>query len=185
MWKSVKELLLVIKKEKYVFLRNGNDISDDFSENDDWDILCENLDEFVKLCNAVPVGDSRYNYYTWVNNKKLFLDIRTFGDGYYDEEWERTAVEKRTLREEHYILDMENNMYCTLYHALLQKSDEGLFKYKTFIEINFDVFDRVVNINQLAMFMHENNYIYVDPDDQGVYKNISNINTLLEVLKNG
>lgn len=147
--------------------------------------MCDDLDGFVKLCDATPIGESRYNYYTWVNDKKLLLDIRTPGDGYYDEQWEREVIEKRTLRDEHYVLDVENYIYCTLYHALLQKSDEGAFKYKDFIENNFDVYDKGVNINQLAMFMRANNYTYTDPDDRGVYKNISNINTLVEVLKDG
>lgn len=185
MWRTVKELLLVFKKEKYVFLRNADDISDDFSEGDDWDILCDNLDEFVKLCKAIPIGESGYNYYTWVNNKKLFLDIRTPGDGYYDEQWERTLIKNRIMRDDYYALDVENSIYCTLYHAMIQKRDEGALKYKDFIENSIGVYDKEVNMGQLAMFMRENNYTYVEPDDKGVYKNISNINTLMEMLKDG
>lgn len=187
MWKSIWDIVEVIKDEKYVFLRNAENLKDDFSEKDDWDILCADLKQFINRVKAVPLNKKErcYNYYTVVNEKKLLLDIRCVGDGYYDSKWEINMLETREEKDGYFILDNEQQKYSILYHYLLQKNTETDLKYKKYIQQNFGIFDLKKNLQQLYAYMKKNGYVYVMPLDDNVYLNTENIKLLKEDEMNG
>lgn len=187
MWNTVKELLDAIKAEEYVFLRNTNEINENFSETDDWDILCSDINAFVSKINAKSLNQKNaeekvYNYYTTVNNKRLLIDIREIGDGYYDAAWEQDMLNRKAEYKDYYILDDENQKYSVLYHCLFQKRSDKVAKYKDYITDNFSVWDIQYNIKQLVEFMRIHQYSYVKPKDSWVYLNDENIKLLKEIL---
>lgn len=189
MWNSISDLLDEIKDEEYVFLRNTQLINEEFDETEDWDILCRDAGKFISKIHAKPLneienGNKYFNYYTIINDKKLLIDIRQIGDGYYDELWESHMLIDRLLHMNYYVLDKTNEKYSLLYHYLIQKKTDENSKYKTYIMKNFGKWDIEYNLKQLADFMKKNNYRFVTPIDSWVYLNKKNIK-LLEEKMNG
>ncbi len=189
MWNSINELLNEIIDEEYVFLRNTELIKDDFDETQDWDILCKDAEKFILKIHAKPLNELTdknkcFNYYTMVNNKKLLIDIRVIGDGYYDELWEKQMLKERILCDNYYVLDNLNEKYSILYHSLIQKKTDENSKYKKYIIKNFGDWNVMHNITQLTDFMKKKNYCFVAPIDSWVYLNKENI-ILLEEKMNG
>ncbi len=184
MWKSVMQMIQSMDEERYVFLRNTENISDDFSEEDDLDILCYDIKKIVECVHAIPLNnrDRCYNYYTVINNRKLFLDIRCVGDGYFDRMWEIEMIDTRKRKGLLYVLNDENQKYSVLYHCLFQKDNLSAKKYSNYIEKVFGSYDINQNIIQLSEFMKEKKYCFEMPDDKGVYLNNENIKSLKEIL---
>lgn len=183
MWNSVNQIIEALNEIEYVFLRNSESIAEDFDESDDWDILCRDKKEMVNALEAVPLvlNSNCYNYYTLVNQKKLLLDIRCVGDGYFDKNWENEMLNRRKEKTV-YVLDSENQKYSVLYHALVHKEKSEAEKYKKYILSEFSVFDDETNINQLGTFMNDHNYAITKPLDDGVYINEMNVNRIMEKL---
>lgn len=189
MWNSISDLLEKIKDEEYVFLRNTQLINEEFDETEDWDILCRDAGKFISKIHATPLNELQnnnkcFNYYTIVNNKKLLIDIRWVGDGYYDKRWESHMLKDRLLHRNYYILDKINEKYSLLYHYLIQKKTDENSKYKGYIIQNFGEWHIEHNIQQLIDFMKKNNYRFTKPIDSWVYLNKKNIK-LLEEKMNG
>jgi hypothetical protein len=187
MWSSINDLLDGIKGEEYVFLRNAQSINEEFDESEDWDILCKDAGKFISKIHAKPLNENEienkcFNYYTIVNDKKLLIDIRQIGDGYYDELWELHMLRDRLSHMNYYVLDNVNEKYSLLYHYLIQKKTDDNSKYKSFIIQNFDEWNIEDNIKALAGFMKKNNYSFATPIDSWVYLNKKNIKLLEEKI---
>lgn len=179
-WKSVEDILNSISNQKYVFLRNFQAVCNEFSEDDDWDILCDNMQTFIKEIKAKPLNSNTecYNYYVNVGRKKLYLDIRCVGDGYYDEKWERDMLDSRIFKDGMYILNNVNYINSIVYHCLVHKDSIDYDKYKKVL-INSG---RNINeyIENLSLFMMKNGYRAVVPNDKGVKFNEENYSLIQE-----
>ena len=177
-WKSVEDILNSISNQKYVFLRNLQAVCNEFSEEDDWDILCDNMQSFIKEIKAKPLNSNMecYNYY--VGEKKLYLDIRCAGDGYYDEKWERDMLDNRIFKDGMYILNNANYINSIVYHCLVHKDTIDYDKYK---EV-FTNSGRNTNeyIEKLSLFMKKNGYRALVPKDRGVSFNKENYSLIQE-----
>ncbi len=187
MWKTVEELIKCMEHEEYVFLRNADLVKNDFSESDDWDILCIDINRIIECMQAIPLNGKNncFNYYTLVNGKKLLLDIRCVGDGYYDKIWEEDMLNTREKRENYYVLNSENRKFSLLYHCLIQKDSKSRQKYEDDIKNDFGIFNFDDNMKKLAKYMEKKGYYYVKPLDEGVYLNYAGIRWLQEISENG
>lgn len=178
-WKSINDMLSAINKEDYLVLRNYNNILKILGTDDDIDILCKDMHKLVNRLGAVCISDKEpcYNYYVVVDDKKLLLDIRTVGDGYYDSKWERRMLEEKVPCNDFFILDKENYRYSFLYHVLVQKHESMAGKYKGQIEdlfgINIENKERCCKL--LIKYLRDQGYQCTKPLDQGVYINDSTL----------
>lgn len=113
----------------YVILRNWENFYDDlFIEgHNDIDILCKNEKHKKKIINifdAQPAKNNFYNskyFFVWLN-KKIYLDFRVVGDGYYCKRWEKNMLESKVLNEKgFYSLNQNDYFYSLIYHAMIHK----------------------------------------------------------------
>lgn len=179
-WKSIGDMFSAIKKEDYLVLRNYKNILNILGTNDDIDVLCSDMPDFVGKLGAVCISDNDpcFNYYVIVDHKKLLLDIRTVGDGYYDSNWERKMLEEKVPYNDFFILDKENYKYSLLYHVLLQKCDNATGKYREQIEnlLGVNIEDRERCCKLLLKYLKDKEYQCPLPLDQGVYINHPTLN---------
>ena len=122
-WNSLKELFTKLNELEYVILRNHETLEEEIHAGGDIDILCPEKAYLVEQIHADRrvLRDEVFNYFVMIEDKKIPIDIREVGDGYYDEKWERDLLDKRVRTTEFYIMDDENYKYSLLYHALLHK----------------------------------------------------------------
>jgi hypothetical protein len=173
----------------YLILRNWDNIFDEKiygSGHEDIDILCDDIDEFVRLTNSIRIHSEPYrdNYNVCIGHTKIRLDIRHIGDGYYPRQWERRMLQNRVLTESNiYIMDKEDYFYSLIYHALLQKSVCSLEYFEKISKMQCDFMsasNRVDNeegyLRILKAFLNRNVYVVETPADPGVFLNWHNIN---------
>lgn len=171
-------------KLKYVILRNFEDLEKvTKSEHPDVDLLVSNKEKFVRLTGLKSTNSKNYRtqYYLFIGDKKIFFDIRTIGDDYYDYKWAQNILNTRIQQGDIFIPNPENHFYTLLYHAVIHKrfiSEDyyrqldslynGLeireFKY-LFQESNHDEI--------LQKFLIHNNYEITAPKDLSVYFNMN------------
>lgn len=174
---------LLNSESNYLILRNWDDV---FNENiygdghEDIDILCDNLDDFVKLTRAKRVHDNlfRDNFIVEWNNKRIRFDVRWVGDNYYPPEWAESMLKNRVYNDMGvYIPNQVDYCYSLMYHALFQKralSSEYLTKvqntYSTLCDKGCPK-DETEVLDVLKVFMKNHLYEYVIPRDPAVYVN--------------
>lgn len=179
-WDNIHTLLDAINKTNYLILRNFDDFPDHISENEDIDILCENKNTFINDAHAYPLSDTQntYNFFVSVNNKKIYMDIRVIGDGYYDKNWEQDMLKHRVFfRDSFYIMDTVTYKYSLLYHSLLHKRKLEN-KYRDLLPKLFfnELYDTSQPVEKqlrslLCAYMSEKGYHCTIPNDPGVFIN--------------
>lgn len=179
-WESISDMFAAVDKEDYLVLRNYKNIANVLGTNNDIDILCNDMKSLTDKLGAVCISDYRpcFNYYVVVDHKKLLLDIRMVGDGYYDSNWEKRMLEEKIVFNDFYILDAENYKYSLLYHIMIQKKESATGKYKKQIEDLFelDIEDRENCCEFLLKFLKNKGYQCTEPLDHGVYINYPTFN---------
>lgn len=185
MWKSIQQIINSIENMNYVFLRNSEKIYDCVDGNDDWDILCDDISDLVKELRAIPLNKDKecFNFYTIVNGKKLLLDIRCVGDGYFDEAWEQEMLQTRKKVDHHFVLDEDHQKFSILYHCLVQKKNNSTLKYKEYILKQFGIYELDSNLKMLSSYLEDKKYSIKMPLDKGVYINNENIKRLEALMK--
>ena len=173
----------------YLILRNWDNVFEDviYGEgHEDIDVLCDNLDEFLKISKAKRIHSNKHrdNYIVELENRKVRFDIRWVGDGYYPEKWERTMLDRRLFSNPGvYVMCPEDYCFSLAYHALIQKSNLSE-EYKNKIVISYKglmgndlVKSKRDLLKILDEYLKEKSYKVVLPEDPGVYFNweISNI----------
>lgn len=161
-WNSFEELFYFLNSvEPYVILRNQDEISQDISEEDDIDFLVLEPKKMAYFLNAKKMskGTERVNYQIIVNNKKIRIDLRYVGDGYFDMYWQNNCMKNRVLINNMYVLDQENSYYSLIYHVLIHKRKIPK-KY-------LNDFNCSVNKlrDELYGYMYEKEYSMVEPKD--------------------
>ena len=184
---SIQDFFSAIEQTKYLVLRNFDNIGEKLQEmSDDIDILCESRIDFIKLSGAIQCTNKSdcHNYYVNVRNKRLRVDIRSYGDGYYDSLWEQDMIKRRAKKEFFYIMDEQDYAYSLLYHAILQKitfSDKYYMILKDLI--NLKTKNPIKCCVVLAMYMKKMGYKLVYPVDPFVTMNKSNCRIFSTVYK--
>lgn len=170
---------------KYLVLRNWDNLLDDdiyVEDHEDIDILCDDLHSFIRLSGARRIHKEcdRDNYMVVIEEKRVRLDVRWIGDGYYPSEWERKMLERRVMNyQDVYIPCPEDHFYSLSYHALIQKpslSSEYLFKlsdlYASISNVETKL-DEHGLITLLVRYLSLSSYKVTLPKDPGVLFNKS------------
>ena len=125
---------------KYCILRNHEMLPNEYQidEHGDIDILVENYFEAkaalggISYKHELPKKDPRWGLPYEVGGYKIAnkvsvggveveFDIRFVGDGYYDENWQRSMLLNREKEKCFYKLNNSDYFYSLLYHGLLHK----------------------------------------------------------------
>lgn len=124
-WKSMEEMFAFMGETfPYAVLRNGEGLPDSFDPtHDDVDLLVAGLSDCVGLLGARKAGGGAL-YFVNVGGKDVKLDIRSIGDGYFDEGWQRRMLATRVKNPRGvYVLSAENHFHALVYHAVFQKRE--------------------------------------------------------------
>ncbi|MEY8326721.1 hypothetical protein AALB47_22860 [Lachnospiraceae bacterium 54-11] len=187
-WTSYKEFFDNLNRQEYLILRNYENLLLDIERGDDLDLLCRNKNDFINSIGAVPLqfDGECFNYYVMINEKKILLDIRMVGDGYYDLHWEDEMLKRRIWYNFFYVMDIMDYKYSLLYHAIIHKrtiSEQYLDKLSLLFKENIK--DRKIRMRCLRQFLKENAYQLSKPVDMGVTVNKRNYRQLYWIMKFG
>lgn len=122
-WESLEALFAFLNETiPYVVLRNAAALPLGFDPvHDDIDLLVSDVQDCVGLLGAHKIGNGSL-YTVTVGNTRVKLDIRSVGDGYYDESWARDMLATRHRNDGGvYVLSPRNLHYALLYHVLYHK----------------------------------------------------------------
>lgn len=137
-------------------------------EHPDLDILCSDPDFlFAKLKLTCQYHkDGRPFAYVNISEKKVLLDLRIVGDGYYDKNWQIDMLKSKVVHKNYNVLDDENYFYSLLYHAFIHKKampQDYLPRLNLLAEsigIKADFTKRKDSLLLLELFMTDKNYKY-------------------------
>ncbi len=183
---SLEELFERLNGLEYVILRNHEDLRAEIANGGDMDILCADKEQAAEQIYAYPrvPGKEVFNYYAMAADKRIPIDIREVGDGYYDEAWEKSMLQNRVKTGDFYILDEENYKYSLLYHTLLHKPAIA----EKYMDLLKKMFQRTVEEGGgtdrlLSDYLCEKGYKISIPRDQGVEFNEENCRRLEKAMK--
>lgn len=156
---------------EYVVLRNYNNLLNDeiyMAGHGDVDMLCRDVRKVVDIIGAKACrpqygeyGDN-VHFYIMYKGKKVSIDLRSVGDGYYCEQWEEAILKSRVMYGCFYIMNEENQYYSLIYHAIFQKnqlSEEYRLRLSEMNGISIRTESQLIDI--LETYMKKNNYKYV------------------------
>ena len=182
-YSSIKEVvdLLNISNVPYLILRNYENLLNDeiyVSGHEDIDLLCEKSEDIVRVLNAEQsdfhkkgLVKDRTHYYIYIANKKVDLDLRHLGDGYYCEQWERDMLRTRVLYNGFYVPNKGDYFYSLTYHAILQKkvlTEEykgRLWTMAKELQISLETKEEQTFIKALEKFMSNKGYVFTYTSD--------------------
>ena len=123
-WDTFSDLIKSLNdKCNWLIIRNFEKLNNDFtfSEGEDIDILCSNLDLLVSVMKAKKREGGRCSYSVHINNQIVPLDIRFIGDKYFDPLWARDMLKNKVFQKEIPVLNNKDYFFSLLYHIKLQK----------------------------------------------------------------
>lgn len=171
----------------YLVLRNWDDIFNDSiygNGHEDIDILCRDIDAFIKLTKAKRVHHSNYrdNFVVKVGNMNIRFDVRHVGDGYYPIKWEKSMLNRKIYTDQNiYVMNIEDYAYSLSYHALIQKPSLSKEYQKKIIDVFHNLGDTDASLHEnnilelLQNYCLRNDYNIEIPSDPGVYLNFQNM----------
>jgi len=197
-WKDFREFISIANNNcNWLVLRNFEYLPDDFFENDkDVDILCEDLDSFVKIMRLTKRSWGVAAYECIIGNQVVPFDVRFLGDGYYDKLWQYKMLENKIYTSDEVPrMNDKDYFYSLVYHCKLQK-----YKLKEVYKIRLNCLAKSLGVNDckidcvnndgyiakvLSDFMKNNSYSYSTPIDVNVIKNRNFFNCLDVLVKDG
>ena len=196
-WINFREFIEVANNNcNWLVLRNFEYLPDDFFGNDkDVDVLCEDLEGFVKIMKLKKIPFSTSNYETVIDGKVVPFDIRFLGDGYYDKLWQYKMLTNK-IYTNRFVPRMNDKdyFYGLIYHSKIQKYEvKELYKKRLFelaksLKINSyqlnSIGDDKYLANLLSAFMNSNSYNYTSTVDISVPKNLKFFKLLDDAVKN-
>lgn len=171
---------------RYVVLRNYEGLPEQFviGSHGDIDLLVDSVDEVVALLGLEKESESelRVRYYVVLRDgREVYFDLRSPGDGYYDESWCRRILDARVMDSRGFhVPDAESFCFSLMYHALIHKKEVAEDYHPKLRLAYSQVFPgeelRAEDMaGVLATYMRENGFLYTQPADPSVYFNFSNI----------
>lgn len=182
-YSSIKEVVELLNKSNvpYLILRNYENLLNDeiyVSGHEDIDLLCEKSEDIVRVLNAEQsdyhkksIVKDRTHYYIYIADKKVDLDLRHCGDGYYCELWERDMLRSRVLHNGFYVPNKVDYFYSLVYHAVLQKkvlTEEykgRLWIMSEDLQISLGTKEEQTFIKELENFMSNRGYTFTYTSD--------------------
>lgn len=143
------------------------------------------LDDTVGLLCAKKESEVEYRvrYSVLVGGEDVYFDLRSAGDGYYDERFQAEILAARIYNENgFYTPSADDHVYALLYHALIHKKDISA-DYQARLDA---AFAGVVGMKYMTPeqrcavldeFMVRHGYKYIVPVDKIVHFNEANIKT--------
>ena len=179
-WESLREVFETLGHTvPYVVLRGYDHLPDDYVRERDTDI-----DLLVADCrNAAWVLHARKVYTQWswrphyeirVKGEPVRLDLRSVGDGYYCEAWERDLLARRVGSGRGFFVPSAEDAFPSLaYHAILQKkiATPNLEKVFSLARSQGGAPDVASVLAALDTFMSVRGYRFTRPTDRTVYYN--------------
>lgn len=169
-WDSIATMLNSLNKKcNYIVIRNyelfeNNELID---EHEDIDILCDNIKLLAEILGAKQknVMDTTH-YFVYIKDKKINVDIRTIGDTYYDEQWQREMLKRKELYKNlFYIPSMEDYYYSLIYHGMVHKDslkDEYIYRLESMAHKMKKNFEKEELQSELEKYMKIHNYKRTD-----------------------
>lgn len=178
-WASLSEVFGCIQCD-YVILRNYDELYN-IDSLEDIDILTDNRDLFLKTIEAVPVGtiDNGFNYYIMVNEKKIFIDLRTIGDNYYCEQWEKNMLIEREKKDFYFRLTDKEYAFSYYYHLLIHKTRIDNERWEKLNRLMKKVGICTFGICEIKKYMENKGYVVKIPLDKNVDFNLINYKELV------
>ncbi len=183
---TVEELfsLLNVSGIAYLVMRNHeNLLTPDFflDGHPDIDILCSDSDALARRIGAQTNRKNQHGHYgdgthfhVFINGRKVSLDLRHTGDGYYCTDWQRDALSRRLFNGSFYVMSDEDYFYTLAYHAILQKpslTDEYCRRLRTMADslgVKVDNDSEEGFIHVLQDYMRSKGYTFTYPRDEMV-----------------
>ena len=182
-WKSLNEFFEALNNSTdYLVLRNFEEFTEGkiVSDHPDIDVLCSNRDEFLEIVSSESrsIKEDKIHRRVIIEGKRVDLDVRHVGDGYYDTQWEQNMLSTKFLYNNFcYVMNTENYYYSLLYHALIQKYQISS-DYKERLEKmahGLDIED-ATSLSTLESFMAKQGYRYTYPVFPGGIANFRRVN---------
>lgn len=156
----------------YVVLRNYDNLLEDniyMAGHGDIDMLCRDVKQVVNTIGAKTcrpqygeLGDN-VHFYIVYKGKKVSIDIRSVGDGYYCEQWEISILRNRVPYKCFYVMDEENHVYSLIYHAIFQKpalSEEYQYRLSQMLCTELKSEPQLIDLLEKYMKHHGYKYVY-------------------------
>lgn len=187
-WNSLDEFFTCLnEKACYVILRNFENLDSDvlLLKHPDIDILCSDRAFLLSISRSFPRGNNNdyIHRFIFVKNKKIDVDIRCIGDGYYDTYWEKNILLDRVFYNgKFYIPSKQNYFYSLLYHVLIQKNEISNDYVQKLGELARDLNilnNTFLNIPTLQSFMREKKYKFTYPESPYTIANFKNVDKSL------
>ena len=170
--------LLHTNRLPYLVLRNYDNLLEKDMYMDghgDVDMLVADSKVTKDIINAQTYtqhGEDGTHYYTVVDGKRVSLDLRHLGDGYYCTKWQKDMLERRVLHNGFYVMCPEDYFYSLIHHAILQKPrfseeyQERLSRMATALGIVVPGHKTAKDyVALLEQYMRKNGYTYTYPKD--------------------
>lgn len=178
-WINIEDAFSQLNEKcKYLILRNFEEFFSDIlvEGHNDIDVLCASKRDrkiMLSILGAVPrIGiDNGIHYKFMFKGKEIALDIRTVGDGYYDERWQKEMIENRKYNKiGFYTMNSEDYFYSLVYHAIYQKHSFSEEYHTRLQKMNPEMctFTQQQFEKVLFEFMCRNNYYYTKTYDHYV-----------------
>lgn len=192
-WDSIRQVFYMLNNcTTYAVLRNYEDLFGNtyLSGHEDIDLLCKDKQDVEYLLNCKPKFKQKYrvHYYLKVQDKKIMVDLRYVGDGYYDSNWQKNMLKNRVYEDEFYHLSPEDYYYSLVYHSIIQKPMFG-FDYRERLKkmsmglFNMPIVNEEDHLKKLDDYFNKNNYEYTVPEDYSVLFNFDKVNKKVKVDK--
>jgi hypothetical protein len=179
-WNSLSEVFAVLNSSmSYLVLRNYDVLPDvdSFDAHGDIDLLVDDLNECIQVLNATKVHKLKYrrHYSIQVSDQKVYFDLRTISDRYYDPKWAGRMLISRQEHRGFFIPNDLDNYFSLLYHALVHKrkiAEDYIQKFNQLRNENIAILAPYMVTSKLESeldkFMMTNGYQYTRPDDASV-----------------
>lgn len=183
---------LANKSCNWLVLRNFEYLPNEFFENDkDVDVLCDDLENFVKTMKLSKKSWGVSAYQTIIDGKPIPFDVRFLGDGYYDKLWQYKMLDNKIFTADGVPrMNDKDYFYSLIYHSKIQKHEfREIYKIrllnlsKSLTDVGLstnNIEDDKFIASKLNDFMKLNHYIYTTPVDFDVPKN----NVFFDLLEN-
>lgn len=158
----------------------------------DIDLICADSRALAKSVGAMAytnkvkeICDDGVHYYVMIANKHVSLDLRSVGDGYYCQQWQKDMLERRVMKDGFYVMEEHDYFYSLIHHAILQKrsfADEyrtRLTEMCKRLQIHLTDDTPQSFIKLLEAYMAEHGYTYTYPTDTFVPLNTKYITSSL------
>ncbi len=180
-FENVKQVIDLLNDNNvnYLILRNFENLLDDqiyVGGHEDIDFLCENSMTVIEVLGALSnrKKEDLTHYHIFVGGNRVNLDLRSVGDGYYCEEWQKDMLTHKQEYNGFYIMSDEHYYYSLIYHAIIQKvrfTEEyqvRLTKMADDLGISIDDNQQQNFIKSLDQYMKRCGYKYVYTRDLSI-----------------